>query len=118
MKRLLVLFLCLWLPLQGIAATALATKCAEKPGVGHGTSTHAHGLSAAPEVLQGGDTSGDSSTELPAPAQDCCHHLSAAMPLAIPALFGPPSPRIEPIALDPLPSFISELPKRPPLAAL
>jgi len=114
LRKLVILVLLAWLPLQAAALPALAFLCEVDPGAVHG---HAGAHSHHADHEHGDDGHDHEGTSPPGP-HGCCHHFySAALPSVSTAAVRPAS------GVDPTPFFhpdffIPEQPQPPPLARL
>jgi hypothetical protein len=117
LKKVLLVLLLGWLPLQASALPLIALLCEQDPGGMHGHaaahSHHGHGEQSGHEHHGDGGDDGSS----PPPPHSCCHNLTSA---AVPSVVMDPAGPADGIASTPLPhlySFVAEQPQPPPLAA-
>lgn len=122
LRKLVILVLLAWLPLQAAALPALAFLCGVDPGAVHGHAAanahdgdHRHGDGG--HHGDGGDGEGEGSS--PAGPHTCCHHFfSAALPFLRTVTAVAPVSGVDPTPLFHPEFFIPEQPQRPPLARL
>ncbi len=113
-RKLVILGMLAWLPLQAAALPALALLCEVDPGAMHGAAAaHSHHGDH-----QHGDGGHDHDGSSPAGPHGCCHHFfSAALP-SFATVAQAPASGVEPTPLFHPDFFIPEQPQPPPLARL
>jgi len=116
-RRIVLLVLLAWLPLQAGAMPWLAFECEQ-----HASGMHDH-AAAGQHAQQPGDADSlgagpsDDGSAAAAPDGSCHHFLALGLPVAALRLAGLTS-WIDPTPSKQFQSFSPDLPKRPPLAAL
>jgi hypothetical protein len=116
-KKLVLVFLLGWVPLQASALPLIALLCDHDPVGMHGhAAAHGHHGQGEPS---GHDRHGDGSDDgsPPPPSPSCCHNLTSAMMPGITAGAAGKAEGVAPMPLPHLYSFVPELPQPPPLAA-
>jgi len=112
LRALLIAFLLIALPLQGVAAYTPAMACADA----HAAHGQEHEHPATTDTAQDHHHPGNPEPAEPTSGHSCCHHVvSAAAPLIIAGI--PETPRVLESRVSLLTTlFIPELPQRPPRA--
>lgn len=113
LRRLIVLALLAWLPLQSVAAPAFMVLCE----LGHDAPmTSVHG-GAMPHGAHhdAGDDGGESGSG-PSP-HSCCHHAASGVATSSLVIAEPPAERFALTADTPAPTFILDTLDRPPRSA-
>ena len=112
LRALLIAFLLIALPMQGLAAYTPAMVCADA----HAAHTDGHEHPATTEAAQDHHHPGSTDPAEQTGGHSCCHHVvSAAAPLLIAGIPATPhvlAPRVSLLTT----LFIPELPQRPPRA--
>jgi hypothetical protein len=117
LKRVILVFLLGWLPLQASALPLIALLCEHDTSGMHGhAAAHSH---HGQGEHSGHDHHGDGDGNGPSPAQphSCCHNLTSAAVPGIAMGSAGPADGIAPTPLPHLYSFVPEQPQPPPLAA-
>ena len=115
-RKLVILFLLGWLPLQAAALPVRALLCELDAGAASGdAAVHSHyGDHTHSDNGHGHDDEGSSAGD----PHSCCHHFFSAVLPSLPAATGAPASGVVPSASFHLDLFFPEQPQPPPLARL